>query len=164
VTVLGEPTEIIILDAKGMEIARHVRSYDKGQQVEDLRHIKALVERKAAARQHSGANHLTAVAPSASAFLVKAAERHYVLSRVIKSLSHLLEQYGASELELGLCYALAKDVPHPNTVRLHLTQRRAEQGMAPSVPIPFSPDARLKHQVVRPPDLSCYRSLADETL
>lgn len=164
VTVLGGPEEILILDAKGIEIARHARSYDRGQQIENIKHIQALVERKAAARQHSGSDHLTAVAPSAKAFLVKAAERHYVLSSVIKSLTSLLEQYGATELELGLCYALAKDVPHPNTVRLHLTQRRAEQGMAPSVPIPLSPDARLKHQVVRPPDLACYRTLADETL
>lgn len=162
-TVLGAPDEIAILDLKGIEIARHARSYDKGQQIEDLRHIKALVERKAAARQHSGCDHLTAMAPSARAFLVKAAERQYVLSSVIKSLSSLLDQYGACELELGLRYALDKEVPHPNTVRLHLTQRRAEQGMAPSVPIPLPKDARLKHQVVRAPDLACYRSLADDT-
>ena len=158
-TVIGEPEEIVILDAKGSEIARHRRSYDKGQQIENLSHIKALVERKAQASHHQGQDHLSALIPSASAFLIKASEHPYVLSTIVKGLLSLLEQYGAFELELGLRYALNRDASHPNTVRIYLQQRREERGVAPVIPISFVNDPRINKQVIRPHDLKNYAEL-----
>lgn len=158
-TVIGAPDEITILDAKGQEIARHQRSYDKGQQIENLSHIKALVKRKAQASHHQGQDHLSALIPSATAFLIKASEHAYVLSTIVKGLLSLLEQYGASELELGVRYALSRDAAHPNTVRHYLKIRREEQGVAPSIPITLVDDPRINKQVIRPHDLKNYAKL-----
>jgi transposase len=158
-TVIAEPEYMTVLDARGEEIARHCRSYDQGQQIEDENHIQALVARKAQARHHRGQDRLVQIIPCAKRFLIKAAERNYVLSSIMRSLLSLLDQYGAVELEVGMSYALAKDVPHPNTVRLYLTRRREEKHLPPPIPITLPTDARVREQVIRPHSLAHYAEL-----
>ena len=158
-TVIGEPEHITLLDAAGVELATHPRSYDKGQQIEIEAHIKELVERKAQARQCRGQDRLIQAAATAQRFLIKAAERNYTLSTIIRSLTSLLDQYGATELEIGLHYALAKDVPHPNTVRLYLQRRREDKHLPPPIAVTISDDPRIRYQVIRPHALNDYDQL-----
>lgn len=158
-TVLGTPEHVTILDTQGVELATHPRSYDKGQQIEIEAHIKELVERKAAARHHRGQDRLIQAVPCAKRFLTKAAERNYTLSSIILGLTQLLDRYGATELEIGLNYALAKDVPHPNTVRLYLARRREDQQVPPPITITVSDDPRIRDQVIRPHALNHYDEL-----
>jgi hypothetical protein len=73
-TLLADLAEVRILDGHNL-LARHVRSYDKGAQVEDPAHIAALVADKHAARRHRATDHLAAAAPAAETLLVRAAER-----------------------------------------------------------------------------------------
>jgi len=161
-TVIAEPQEIAILDGAGKEIARHPRSYDKGQQIEDEAHIKTLVDRKAAAKHHRGQDRLAQAIPCAKRFLIKAAERQYVLGVIIKNLLHLLDRYGAAALEAGMSYALAKDVPHPNTVWLYLERQREEKHGLPALPIPLPSDARVREQIIKPHSLADYAALEGE--
>jgi transposase len=161
-TVIAEPNHIAILDSTGKAIAHHPRSYDKGQQVEDERHIKMLIERKAAARVHRGQDRLAQAIPCAKRFLIKAAERHYGLGTIIRNLLHLLDRYGAQDLELGMSYALAKEVPHPNTVRLYLERQREEKHLLPALAIPLPNDVRVREQVIRPHSLADYAALEVE--
>ena len=161
-TVIAEPNHLAILDSSGKEVAHHPRRYDKGQQVEDEAHIKTLIERKAAAREDRGQDRLAQAIPCAKRFLIKAAERHYVLSTITRNLLHLLDRYGAAELELGMNYALAKEVPHPNTVRLYLERRREEKLLLPALAIPLSNDVRVREQVIRPHSLADYAALEIE--
>jgi hypothetical protein len=158
-TVIGEPEHITILDAQGAELAIHPRSYDKGQQIEIEAHIKELVERKAQARHHRGQDRLIQAVPCAKRFLIKAAERNYTLSSIIRSLTSLLDHYGALELELGLNYALAKDVPHPNTVRIYLQRRQEDKQLPPPLTITISDDPRVRAQVILPHTLNHYDDL-----
>lgn len=161
-TVVAEPHSISI--QQGMEVlATHLRSYDKGKQIEDDSHIAALVKRKSEARQHRGQDRLTQSVPSAKRFLIKAAERHYSLGVIIRSLLSLLDRYGAEELELGMTYALAKDVPHPNTVRLFLQRRREEKELPPPVSVNVSHDPRVRDCVVRTHALNDYDALQEST-
>lgn len=51
--LVANPTEISVMDG-GKCIATHPRSYDKGQQIEDPKHIEALTQRKRQARKHRG--------------------------------------------------------------------------------------------------------------
>ena len=158
-TVIGEPEHITLLDAAGVELATHPRSYDKGQQIEIEAHIKELVERKAQARHSRGQDRLVTSVACAKRFLVKAAERNYTLSTIIRSLTNLLDCYGATELEIGLNYALAKDVPHPNTVRLYLQRRREDKHLPPPIEVLISDDPRIRYQVILPHALNHYDEL-----
>ena len=65
VTVVASPTEVRVLDGSEV-IARHGRSYDKDQQVENPKHIAQLVAFKRQARRHRGQDRLLRAAPTPS--------------------------------------------------------------------------------------------------
>jgi hypothetical protein len=55
--------------------------------------------------------------------------------------------------------ALAHRVPHPNSVRLILQQRREAQNKPPPIKIELSRDQRVRDLSVRPHDLNEYDQL-----
>ena len=99
-------------------------SYDSGQQIEEPAHIQALVEHKRAARAHRGTDRLGHAAPAALQLLEAAAARGHNLGAITAALLRLLERYGATALQAAIGEALARDVPHPNAVRLALVRAR----------------------------------------
>jgi len=69
-TLVASDTTVRVLDGDA-EVARHSRSWDTRQQVEDKSHLDALANEKRKAREHRGRNRLTSQCPSAHAFLVQ---------------------------------------------------------------------------------------------
>ena len=161
-TVLADPHELRIVDGAQI-LARHRRSYDKGAQIEDPAHIQALVDRKHAARQHRATNHLAQAAPASVDLLVRAAERGANLGAITVGLQRLLERYGAAELQAAILEALARDVPHPNAVRLALERRREQRGEAPPIAIEMPEHVQARDVPVQPHDLDTYDRLKDLT-
>jgi hypothetical protein len=139
-TVVASPTEVRVLNGAAL-IAAHARSYEKGKQVEDPAHIAELTARKRQARQHRGTNRLAQAAPNSRELLCRAAERGENLGSITAALLRLLERYGATELQAGIAEALAREVPHPNAVRLALERRREQRNRPPpsAMPLEFSP-------------------------
>src|SRR3984957_19559174 len=114
-TVLADPHEVRVVD--GTEIlARHRRSYDKGDQIEDPTHIEALVADKRAARRHRGTDRLAQAAPASPTLLLGAAARGNNLGAITAALLRLLDRYGATELNAAIREAIERGVPHPNAV------------------------------------------------
>ncbi len=138
-------------------VATHRRSFDKGAQIEDPRHIDALIKRKREAGVHRGQNRLIHAVPAVESMLVDAVKRRYSLGPIVADLLRLLDSYGADELAAAVARARESDSPHPNTVRLHLAARRRERGDPPPVPLDL-PDVP-----VRGHDLSQYDSKAKRT-
>ena len=56
--------------------------------------------------------------PQGGDLLIQAADRGEPLGRITVALLHLLDRYGATELQAGIQEALQRGVPHPNAVRL----------------------------------------------
>jgi transposase len=161
-TVSASPTEVRILDG-GEEIARHRRSYDKGQQIEQPQHIEALVQLKRQARRHRGQDRLAQAAPASRALLIQAAERGDNLGTITAALLRLLEDYGAAPLQAAITESLAQGVAHPNGVRIALQRQREAAHRPPPVGIRIT-DERAKAVVVQPHDLQAYDRLqAGET-
>ena len=73
-TVVADPEKVRILDGSEV-VASHLRSYDKGAQIEDPSHIEKLVERKAQASEQKGMSRLKQEVPASADLLVLAAER-----------------------------------------------------------------------------------------
>lgn len=67
-TVLATPQQVRVLDGSE-EVARHARSYDKGEQIEDPAHIDALTEYKRKARHHRSQDRLAQAAPASRELL-----------------------------------------------------------------------------------------------
>jgi transposase len=163
-TVFATPHEVRIVDG-AHELARHPRSYDKGAQIEDPSHIRALVERKRAARQHRATDRLAQAAPASQSLLNLAAARGNNLGAIVAGLQRLLERYGAAELQAAILEALAREVPHPNAVRLALEHRREQRGAAPPTAMPLPDHVRARDVLIQPHDLQTYdrlKDLADE--
>jgi transposase len=157
-TVLAAPQQIRIFNGSEC-IAEHVRSFDKSAQIENPLHIQELTDRKKQARQHRGQDRLIAVLPESQEFFIQAAERGYYLAGIARDLLRLLDNYGASEMAIAVKEALAHRVPHPNSVRLILQQRREAQNKPPPIKIELSRDQRVRDLSVRPHDLNEYDQL-----
>lgn len=160
-TVVASSTQVRILDGQEI-IAAHSRSYGKGEQIEDEAHIAALTAEKEAARQHRGQHRLRLAAPDSERLLVAAAERGENIGGVTASLLRLLDQYGASELDVAIREAIDRGVPHPHAVRQCLERRRQARDLPPPISVPLSSDPRISSLVVRPHDLSTYDHKEEE--
>jgi transposase len=154
-TVCATPDKVSILDGINF-IADHKRSYDKGQQIEQESHIKALIAEKKHARLHRGQDRLIKAMPICSAFLIKAAEQGYHLRSITSNLLRLLESYGVTELESAVNEALQRGVPHLNAVRFSLEKHRHENNQPPPVHINLPDDKRVRELIVRTHDLHSY--------
>jgi len=62
-----------------------------------------------------------------------AAERGEPIGRTAGTLTDLLDRYGTEPMRLAVADALARDVPHPNAVRLALERQRHES----QAPVPL---------------------------
>lgn len=153
---------VTILDGVDV-IAKHPRSYDKSQQIEDEAHICELVHRKKQARKHRGQDRLTHAVPCANTLLKKAATAGYHLASITKALLQLLDDYGAAQLELAIDDALSQNVPHPNAVRISLQKRREQKNQLPPIRIELPNEKRIREQVVRVHNLNEYDQLQQST-
>jgi transposase len=157
-TVVASPTVVRVLD--GLEVvATHVRSFDRGAQIEDPAHIAGLVAVKAAATKHRGMDRLHFAAPSTQAFLRAVAERGGNMGATVSSLLKLLERFGAADLEAALAEAGANGVGHLGAVHHVLDRRREERGLLPPSPVVLPDDPRVKDLVVTPHSLARYDNL-----
>jgi len=154
-TVMASQETVRILDGND-EIARHPRSWDKGQQVEDEAHLAALVAAKRAATKERGQDRLRIAVPSSALLLKEAGERGHSLRSLVRALQRLLEQYGASELELACVEALERGVPHDNAVRQSLERRREEKQLPPALALVLPDNERARNLTVRPHALAAY--------
>lgn len=160
VTVCATLSTVSVLDGATV-IATHPRSVDKGAQIEDESHIANLVASKRQARQHRGQDRLSRAVPASNAFLIAAAERGYSIRSIIAQCEQLLEDYGAVSLSAAMEVALAKGVPHPNTVRIHLEKNRQENHLPPPVGVSLSEDKRIREVVIHPHRLESYDQLSE---
>jgi hypothetical protein len=154
-TVKATLDTVIILDGVTV-VAQHVRSFDKGSQIESATHIETLAQQKKQAGLHRGQNRLTHAMDCARDFLNAAAERGYPLRSTTSQLIQLLDDYGASLLNEAMLDALSRGVPHPNAVRQSLQRILDEKNQLPTTGYRLSLDRRVNELVVKPHSLSEY--------
>lgn len=156
--VLADERRVRVFDGT-QELVDHPRSWDSGAQVEDPRHVQALVQYKAAARAHRACDRLAQAAPASAQLLQRAAERGHNLGTITAALMRLLDRYGAAALQAAIGEALLRDVPHPNAVRLALERAREEQGLPPPTALCLSEEAARRDAPVRSHALATYDHL-----
>lgn len=154
-TVLACEQWVRVLDGAA-EIARHARCWDRGETVEVAEHVQRLVEHKRAARAHRGVDRLAHAAPASTQLLQRAAARQHNLGSITAALLRLLDRYGAAALQVAIGEALARDVPHPNAVRLALERAREAAGLPPPVALVLPEHVARRDRPVRAHDLASY--------
>ncbi len=159
-TVAANPKEVRILDGQTV-IASHLRSYDRRQHIEISEHIATLVAHKHQASAHRGTDHLIKAIPTSRELLTQATERGEPLGRTVRALTEMLETYGVTEMEMAIADALAREVPHPNAVRLALERRRQSAAKPPPLPIALPDHVKRRDVSVRPHNLNDYDLLME---
>jgi transposase len=159
-TVLADRHEVRVVDG-GAVLACHPRSYDRGAQIEQAGHVKALVEQKRAARLHRATDRLVHAAPASQTLLIRAAERGGNLGTITAALMRLLAQTSAAEMQAAILEALQRNVPHPNAVRLALARRREQRGEPPTIGIMLSAHLQARDTTVQPHALETYDQLKE---
>jgi len=147
---------------RGESIATHTRCYDKGQQIENPTHIEALKQHKRAARKHGGMDRLSHAVPGSVELLQKAAERGDNIGSIVADLLRLLDDYGATELEIALHESLASGVAHPSGVRTVLERRREQRDQPPPISIDLRQHPQAQEVSVKPHDLASYDQLSEQ--
>lgn len=154
-TVVADLQQVRILDGHTV-LATHPRSFDRGQCVELPIHLDTLAQEKHQASLHRGTDRLARAVPASRELLVRAAARATNLGSVTAALLRLLARYGAAEVQAAVEEALARDVPHPNAVRLALERRREARQLPPPVPIALPDHVRERDAPVQPHRLDTY--------
>jgi transposase len=144
-----------------VEVASHVRSWDRGQQIEDAFHVERLVEDKRRAREHRGLDRLAKAARSSQAFISAIAERGGNIGSTTHRLLQILDAAGPADLEEALVEALEHDALHVGAVRQIVDRLRTTRGLPPPMSIPVSRGAHAG-LVVTPHALATYDTLKTE--
>jgi transposase len=142
------------------EVASHERSWERGRQLEDRRHLDGLEDDKRRAREHRGRNRLMAACPHAQAFLEKVALHGAHLGGTTSRLLRLLDTQGASEVDLALAEAHRRGAFAAQSVAHILDQRRRARNAAVPMPVVLPDDPRVRDLRVPDRALGAYDALA----
>jgi hypothetical protein len=157
-TLLASEHQVRLLDGS-TEVARHARSYDRGQRIEDNTHLAELVAEKRRAHDLRGRDRLRHACPRAEAFLDALAVRGQPLATETTRLLRLLDQVGAPALEAALTEALARGAISAASVAHVLDQRRRARHQPPLLDLVLPADPRVRDLRVTPHALSAYDTL-----
>jgi len=157
-TLIASETHLRLVDGI-TELVRHARSYARGQRIEDPAHLAALTQEKRRAHDLRGRDRLRASCPHADAFVDALARRDVPLGAQTSRLLRLLDQVGATALDLALAEALNRGAISAASVAHLLEQRRRARHLPPPIDVVLPADPRVRDLRVMPHALSTYDTL-----
>jgi transposase len=157
-TLIASDTLVRLLDGT-TEVARHARSYDRGQRIEDPAHLVALAREKRRAQELRGRDRLRATCRYADALLDALARRGEPLAVHTTALLRLLDQYGATALDWALNEALARGAVSAASVAHLLDQRARARRQPPPLSVVLPADPRVRDLRITPHPLTAYDAL-----
>lgn len=157
-TLLASPTTIRIL-AGTEEIARHPRSYDTGQVLEQEAHLTGLVAATRQANPSSARDRLRLAVPAIVPVLERLAARGESLRFHLPRFLALLDDYGPQELTAAIARALERDALGAGAIAHILETRRRQRGLKPPIPIALPDRPGVRDLDVTPHRLETYDAL-----
>ncbi len=147
---------VCIIDGHEL-IAKHPRSFGKGEQIELEAHINALWLAKTEARLHRGQDRLSQASDHIPVLLQQSVERGHVLKTTVRLLNEYLDHYGRDELHYALAEALDHQSPYPQAVQQILERRREDQQRPP--PLAVAVPDKVKHLGIKAVKVADYDKL-----
>ena len=160
VTLVASDDEVRVLADGNEVIARHKRSWSRGEVLESDDHLEGLAKTKRAGRALAGRDRLRHHCPSAEAFIEAIAKRDQPVRPQTAHLNRLLDRYGAEDLERALVAALTSGAVSAASVAHVLDQQTTARGEAPPLQPLQSTDPRVRDLRIQAHDLSPYDALA----
>ena len=156
--MLASPTTVRLV-AGSDEIARHVRSYDTGQTIEQEAHVTGLVAATRQANPSSARDRLRLAVPAIATLLDRLAARGESLRVHTARLLALLDDYGPHELGAAVARALERDALGAGAIAHILETRRRQRGQKPPIPLALPDRPGVRDLDVTPHRLETYDEL-----
>jgi transposase len=157
-TLLASPTTVRVL-AGTEEVARHTRSYDTGDVIEQEAHVAGLVAATRQDNPSSARDRLRLAVPTAAALLERLATRGESLRSHVARLLTLLDDYGPQELAAAIARALERDALGAGAIAHILETRRRQRGLKPPMPMALPDHPGVRDLDVTPHRLETYDDL-----
>jgi hypothetical protein len=154
-TLVASDTSVRILDG-ALEMARHLRSFDRHQQVLDPTHREAVLKLKRKAFHATPAGRLEQAVPESKSLLDLAFAQGESAGSQTAQLLKLLDEYGPAALRRAIVEALEHNTPRACSVAFLLRRRPRRQRVA----LDLSHNPQAQSVDVRPHDLETYDELA----
>jgi len=158
-TLLASPTTVRVVVGTE-EIARHARSYDTGQTIEQEAHVAGLIDATRQANPSSARDRLRLAVPVATTLLERLAARGESLRYHIVRLLALLDDYGPQELGAAIARALERDALGAGAIAHLLETRRRQRGLKPPIPMALPDHPGVRDLDLTPHRLETYDELA----
>jgi transposase len=158
VTLLASPTTVRVI-AGTEELARHARSYDTGQVIEQEAHVAGLVAATRQANPSTARDRLRLAVPAVLPLLERLAARGESLRAHLVRLLALLDDYGPQELGAAIDRALERDALGAGAIAHILETRRRQRGLKPPIPIALPDHPGVRDLDVTPHRLETYDEL-----
>ena len=142
-------------------IARHTRSYDRHQDIEDPDHPKALLEERKSAREQRLLAQFLGLSKQAQAYYEGLSARRFNARAHLRKILALAEIYGPPATARAIEDALAFNAFSSEYIA-HLLEARARTTSAPTSPLSLTRRADLLELDLPEPDLSVYEVCDDE--
>ena len=157
-TLLASATTVRVV-AGAEEIARHRRSYDTGQTIEDEAHIAGLLTATRQANPSSGRDRLRLAVPAIATLFERLAARGESLRTPTARLLGLLDDYGPRELAAAVARALETDALGADSIAHLLEQQRRQRRQKPPVRLVLPDHPGVRTLDVTPHRLESYDGL-----
>ncbi len=157
-TLLASPTTVRVI-AGTAEIARHGRSYDTGDVIEQEAHVAGLVAATRQANPSTARDRLRLAVPAVGTLLDRLAAQGESLRYHVARLLALFDDYGPHELAAAIDRALERDALGAGAIAHILETRRRQRGLKPPIPIALPDRPGVRDLDVTPHRLETYDEL-----
>lgn len=160
-TIAASDTEVRLLDGDKI-VARHVRSYDRGAQIEEPAHVEGLLTEKRRALPARRREALVTLIPAAGRLLEMLVERGENLHGHLRRLYDLVELYGTAVVEPAISRAIEHGTPGSESVAhiIHRSDKRRK--LPPALPVQLPDRPGVKDLVVTSHRLDQYDRLQSQ--
>jgi transposase len=159
-TVKAYPDRICIYQQDRL-IARHLRSFDRHQDIEDPDHPKALLEQRKSAREQRLLSQFLSLSSKAPAYYEGLIARRFNARGHVRKIIALAEIYGTDACRRAIDDALVFNAFSSEYIA-HLLESRARTKSQPASPLSLTRRADLLDLELPEPDLSIYEVDHDE--
>lgn len=158
-TLLADELDVRLIHGADEVIAKHKRSWSRGERIEIAQHLDTLAAEKRRARENRGRDRLRSVCPSTDRFLSMIVSRGNPVRPHTAHLNRLLDRFGAPALETAINAALTKNAASSASVAHILDQENRRHGLLPPLETVLPDDPRVRDTRVTQHDLGSYAAL-----
>ena len=160
-TLVADETHVAVLDGR-VEVARHVRTYDRAKRIEDPSHFVGLVEERPRAVVPKTQDRLRAAVPEVDQLFVLLAQRGENIGHNVARLAHLMSIYGVDDFRAAVLEAVERETPRATSIGNILERRRRARSAPTVLPAHLPDDPRVRELRVTSHDPATYDALMEK--